>query len=133
MHGVAIEKWNLDDLGHTLTYSYYDARQRPTLGEFGYHKVDYEWSSLGQITKSSTYGSDKKLIEDEYGTAIYDYTLQPYGLIQTIKRFNKNGILAQNSNKVVTTHYETRLNGLYFLDKELDASGEEVTKDSIAE
>lgn len=130
--GVAFEKWKLNDMGHTLTYSYYDKEKSPVIGEYGYHKVDYEWDPIGQLTKSTTYGADLKLISDEFGTAVYGYSLTPSGMIQTIERHNSKGILADNTNNVAITHYEPRLNGLYYLEKELNAAGE-IVNDSIVD
>ncbi|BFP40580.1 hypothetical protein FGF1_14250 [Flavobacteriaceae bacterium GF1] len=39
--------------------------------------------------------------------------------------------LAENSEKVAITHYKFELNGLYYLDKELNAAGE-VVNDSLS-
>lgn len=130
--GVALEKWTLDNLGHTISYAYFDKEENPAIGEYGYHKVDYEWSNIGQSTKSTTYGTDLEPISDEFGTAIYKYTLTPSGMVQTIERYNQAGILANNTGNVAITQYEPGLNGLYFVDKELNASGE-IVNDSIAE
>ncbi len=130
--GVALEKWTLDNLGHTLTYAYFDKEKNPAIGEYGYHKVEYEWSNIGQSTRSTTYGTDLKPISDEFGTAIYQYTLTPSGMVQTIERYNPAGILANNTNNVAITQYEPGLNGLYFVEKELNASGE-IVNDSIAD
>ncbi|MEK6154552.1 DUF805 domain-containing protein [Flavobacteriaceae bacterium 3-367] len=131
-YGVAIERSVLDELGHTLTYAYFDRHGRRTIGENGYHKVAYEWDDMGQTTKATTYGDDNKLIEDELGIAIYKYTLAPSGLIQVIERYNKDGVLAENTDHVATSHYEPKLNGLYYLEKELNILGE-VVNDSISE
>jgi len=128
--GVAQERWNLDDLGYTQSYSYYDQNRKPVLSKYGYHKVEYQWDAIGEISKSTTYGTDNKLIVDEYGTAIYTYRLAPSGLKQTIERYNDKEVLAANTNNVAITEYEPGLNGLYYLDKELDAMGE-VVNDSI--
>jgi YD repeat-containing protein len=128
--GVALEKWTLDGLGHTLTYAYFDQYKNPVIGEYGYHRIDYEWSPVGQWTRTTIYGKGLELIPDEFGTAVYQYTLNKSGMIQTIERFNPEGIIANNTDSIAITHYEHNLNGLYFLEKELNAAGE-IVNDSI--
>ena len=118
------------DLGHTLRYSYYDENKNPIIGEYGYHNVEYEWSQMGQSTKSTTYGTNYELLPDEFGTAIYACILAPSGMIKTIERYNENEVLANNSNNVAITYYEPRLNGLYYMEKEINAIGG-VVNDSI--
>ncbi len=131
-HGVAIESCVLNELGHSLSYEYFDKRGKPVLGEYGYHKIEYEWGDVGQTTKTITYGTDMKLMADEHGTAIYSYQLASSGLAKVIERYDQNGVLADNNNHVAITQYESSLNGLYYLEKELNALGE-VVSDSIAD
>jgi len=71
-------------------------------------------------------------MEDENGTAIYEISLAPSGMRSEVKRYNKHGVLAENHEGKAITKYTSYLNGLYFLDEELNANGE-VIEDSEVE
>ena len=66
-----------------------------------------------------------------YGTAIYEYILEPSGMYSKIKRYNKQGELSENTLGVAITEYTSYLDGLYYLEKELNVAGE-VVNDSVA-
>ena len=48
-----------------------------------------------------------------------------------IKRYNKQGELSENTLGVAITEYTSYLDGLYYLEKELNVAGE-VVNDSVA-
>jgi len=129
--GISIEDWELDELGHTLSYSSYDKNKNPVIGPTGYHKIAYEWAAMGETSKTTIYDENLDLIEDKFGTAVYEYDLQPSGLYSEVKRFNKNEELAENTNGVAITKYYISINGLYYLQEELNAK-REVVNDTIA-
>jgi len=130
--GYAFEEYLLNDLGHVLTHSYFDKNKKPVIGTAGYHKIEYEWADIGEIQRIERYDEYSNLMEDENGTAIYEISLAPSGMRSEVKRYNKHGVLAENHEGKAITKYTSYLNGLYFLDEELNANGE-VIEDSEVE
>lgn len=130
--GIAIKKWTLDEVGHQTTYAFFDKNKKPVIGPYGYHKIEYQWGAMGEISKSTIYDQTLALTEDESGTAIYEYKLLPSGLYSEVKRYNKEQKLADNNKGVAITKYLQSLDGLYYLDLELNAL-HEVVKDTISE
>lgn len=128
--GYAIEQYQIDELGHILTQTYYDNKGLPTFGPGGYHKLNYTWASVGEIVEHSTYDNQNNLVEDEAGIAIYRYDLATSGMRSSISRYDKTGNLSNNIDGVATTIYSSYLNGLYYLEKELDKYGKVVNEDS---
>lgn len=124
--GISIQTWVLDELGHTVSHSYYDKNREPSIGPSGYHKIEYEWADMGEFSKVKRFDKELSPMEDEYGTAIYEYIMRPSGLFAEVRRFNKQGQLAENSLGVAITKYTPYLDGLYYLEKELDANREAV-------
>ncbi len=130
-NGISYNLQKFNDFGYVILDSYFDKNERSVIGPYGYHKKEYEWSEKGEILKINYYGINNKLLEDEYGVAEYRYTRGDSGLIGVIKRYNKYGKPTNNTSGVSETHYLPSLNGLYYLDKELDYRGNEISKDSI--
>ncbi|TRZ43566.1 hypothetical protein [Robertkochia solimangrovi] len=124
--GISFTKIELNELGHTLTYAYFDKDGVPVIGDYGYHKIRYTWEPVGEISRSETYGADLKLMNDTYGTAIYDYELFNSGIVGKISRYNENNELAENSDGVAISVYEDSMNGLYFLLEQRNAAGETI-------
>ncbi|WP_422348439.1 hypothetical protein [Flagellimonas sp.] len=124
--GISIQKWKLDELGHTLSFVYLDKSLNPVIGPSGYHKIEYQWAAMGESSRIATLDVDLSPIEDKYGTAIYEYNLRPCGLYKEVRRFNEEGELSENNLGVAISQYTPYLDGLYYLDKELDANGNEI-------
>ncbi|MCL6273678.1 DUF805 domain-containing protein [Muricauda sp. 2012CJ35-5] len=130
--GIAVESYVLNELGHTMSYKYLDKNRKPVIGPNGYHKIQYEWGEMGETSKSTIYDTDLSLLEDVNGTAIYEYQLEPSGIYSEVRRYNKKGKLSNNNDGVAITKYTPALDGLYFLEDELNANRESV-RDTISD
>ncbi|MDG1572009.1 DUF805 domain-containing protein [Robiginitalea sp. M366] len=133
LEGYAAEYYVRDELGHAISHRYVDHRERPVVGPGGYYLLEYEWAPMGEIQKSSTFGTDGKLMEDEQGTAMYEYDLAPCGLRTEVRRYNAAGKLSNNVDGIAITRYAPDLNGLYYLLEEVDALGKVLSEEWVAE
>lgn len=124
--GYHHEKITLDNNGYIVEDQYFDKRKKPALNSEKYHKAIYQRDSLGEIVNYKQYNIYNKLTEDTYGIAEVKYERAKIGLIKSIKNYNSKGVLKNDENGVAETYYSQYLNGLYFIDKELDENGNEV-------
>ncbi len=128
--GISYNKQTLNELGYIVLDTYYNKNNFAVLGPEGYHKKEQTWNDKGELIKIRTIGVNNKLINDNTGVAEYHYTRSYSGQISSIKRYNHLGKLTNNIYGVAETYYNQYLNGLYFLDRELDSSGKILTDSS---
>lgn len=126
--GHAFEVRELNDLGHLIALRYLDRNQIPVIGPDGYHKVVYQWAPVGEPAKISFYDTRLALVEDSSGTAIYEYVLGISGMSLEVRRHNKMGELADNVDGKAVSKYSETQNGLFYLEEELNATGEIVSQ-----
>ena len=115
------------------TRHYFNKNNKPVIGPEGYHKIEYKWADLAEVTEYSTYDDKGNLLNDEEGIASYKYTLAPSGLILTIKRYDQDNQLTEDERGIAESFYKESLNGLYFLEKELDVEGNEIDEDETSD
>lgn len=124
--GIAFEKWGYNALGHQRYHAYYDSDKRPVSGPEGYHRKEFSWDPLAELTLAKTYGPEGQLVADPSGIAIYKYLLTPSGRTRILEYYDTEYQLVEDPAGVAVTYYEEDMNGLYFLEKELDARRESV-------
>ena len=128
-NGIAKEVRSLNERGHLMSLSFLNKSKKPVLGTEGYHMIKYEWGPMAETSKVATYNTNLSLIEDELGTAIYEYKLEPSGIYSEVKRLNDKGILSDNANGVAITRYTPYLNGLYYFENDFNAQGDTVSEE----
>lgn len=124
--GLFSEVRTLNRAGYITKYCYFNKNQIPVNGPDGYHSKQYIYDDSDFISTESTYGTDNTLIANSYGVAIYEYTRAASGLIRSIKYYDKNEEPYEIEDGSASIYYKPDMNGLYFLDKKLDAKGEEI-------
>lgn len=127
--GFAVVKYTYNISGYTLNESYFDKFDKPALGAEGHHMVTYVWNETGEMSKVTYYNVDLFLMEDEFGVAVYEYDRFNYGLIKSIKRYDRFEQPTNNPDGIFETIYRPNMNGLYYLEKELDKKGNEINLD----
>ncbi len=124
--GYARIEMKLNELGNVLTYTYLDQNNKPALGPDGFHKMTYYYNDYDEIVRISTYGKDQQLKNDADGIADYVYQIDKSGRTLRISYYDDESNLTEDTNGVAEYFYEPELNGLYYLEKQLDSHGEEV-------
>ena len=85
---------------------------------------DFHDTKFNYIFVLTLFNIDDTLIEDDEGIAIYEYFRGASGLIKTERFYNKNHELTEGNSGAAEIYYQPNLNGLYYLDKRLNAKGE---------
>ena len=125
--GVCQEKIEYDSNGSILKQSYYDKRKKNVIGDEGYHAIEYIYNEAQIFTRISTYNTNKELMPDATGIADYVYQVLPSSIITRISYYNTEHELIEDLDGIAEYFYSKELNGLYYLDKQLDALGDEVS------
>ncbi|WP_224490060.1 hypothetical protein [Robertkochia flava] len=120
--GIAYEVYTLNAMGYTQSLQYLDKEHQPVPGPNGYHKIVQEWDEVGELKMYAMYDTGLRLMADQSGIATYEYELFPSGLTREIRRYDTSGVLANNTMGVALTRYRFTMNGLYYLEEELDAN-----------
>jgi len=131
--GVWSEQRKLTPAGFIKTRSYYNIHNKPVLGVNGHHQLEYYWNKAQETIRVSTYGTDKKLLKDAYGVADYVYKKEASSLATRISYYDENQNLTENEDGVAEYFYTPSLNGLYYLEKQLDKNGNEVIEEELEE
>ena len=131
--GYAINHRRLTKSGFMQTELYYDRYENPVLGPEGYHKLEYFWNDADEVVRVSTYGTDLELINNEEGIADYVYKKNEAGMTERLTMYDREGALTEDSEGVAEYFYTPSLNGLYYLEKKLNAAGEEITEEVFEE
>ncbi|MBJ6368035.1 hypothetical protein [Snuella sedimenti] len=124
--GISSYRLTLNNMGYNESESYYSKNGTPVKGSQGFHKKEYLWNDSGEVIEVRYLDTNNNLDEDRSGVAKYIYTRSAAGLISSIKRYNKTGKLTNDKSGVAETYYTPYMNGLYYLDKELDCLGNEI-------
>ena len=127
-YGYHYEKIGLNEYGYTTSFEYFDVKNRRVLNSEGFHKIESKKDSLGEEIEYSTYDIYLKLKENSSGIAKYEFTRAKSGIVSSIKNYNKKGKLTNDEEGVAETYYESYLNGLYYIDRELDENGHKIKK-----
>lgn len=126
IHGYHHEKIILDNNNYRIGYEYYDKRKRPALNSNNYHKILFQRDSLGELINYKKLGLYNNLVENKIGIAEIRYKTANTGLTKSIRNFNRKGKLTNDKDGVAETYYIPYLNGLYYIEKQLDKNGNEV-------
>ena len=78
---------------------------------------------MDDVVRTSTYGPDQKLLNDAEGIADFIYQIGESGKTRRISFYNADGNLTEDSNGIAEYLYKRSLNGLFYLEKHLDAQG----------
>ncbi len=123
--GIAQIALELIPSGYLWKLSYFDKNQKPVLGPDGFHSLHNHYNDLDIVVRTSTYGPDQKLMDSD-GIADYVFTVNSSGQIIRVSFYDAEANLAEDPEGVAEYYYEASLNGLYFLEKQLNAKGEEI-------
>jgi hypothetical protein len=126
IYGYHHEKIILDDNNYVIGYEYYDKRKKPALSSNNYHKILYQRDSLGELIIYKQLGIYNNLVESKVGIAEIRYEIENTGLTKSIRNYNRKGELTNDKDGVAETYYIPYLNGLYYIEKELDKNGNKV-------
>lgn len=81
---------------------------------------------MDDVVRVSTYGPDQKLFNDAEGIADFIYQIDESGRTRRISFYDADANLTEDSNGIAEYLYKPSLNGLFYLEKQLDAQGVEV-------
>lgn len=126
LEGMSQAVFDLNASGHLRTLSYFDKDENPVLGPEGYHSLYRHYNDMDEVVRSSTYGINGNMVVNSEGIADYVLTVNSNGQITRISYYDAEANLVEDSNGVAEYYYKESLNALYYLDKQLDAKGEEV-------
>ncbi len=123
--GYAQITMDLVPSGYLRKLSYFDKNGHPVVGPDGYHYLQNNYNDLDIVVRTSTYGTDEKLIEGE-GIADYVFIVNNSGQVVRVSFYDADANLVEDTEGVAEYFYTPSLNGLYFLEKQLNAQGEEI-------
>lgn len=129
--GYASMQMKLNISNYVLNYSYYDKNKNPALGPEGFHKMENFYNDMDEVVRYSTYGQDQKLMNNADGIADYVYRIDESGRTLRISFYDANNNLTEDENGIAEYFYTPSLNGLFYLEKQLDAKGREVAEEAI--
>lgn len=132
-NGVFSELRTLNQAGYVINYAYYDKNKKPIIGPEGYHSLQYVFDDSHFVIKESLYDIDNTLIPNSNGVAIYEYTRAASGLVHSIKYYDEHEKPHEIPDGSAEVYYEPDMNGLYYLDKKLNAEGEEIIEKELEE
>lgn len=124
--GISSIVFTLNPSGYLWILSYDDKNEKKVIGPDGFHSMYNHYNDMDVVQRTSFFGTDKKLINDEDGIADYVYSINPSGQITRVSFYDADSNLTEDSEGVAEYYYESSLNGLYYLEKKLNAKGEEV-------
>lgn len=117
--------------GFVHNYAYYDNHKSPIIGPDGFHRIENFYNDMDEVVRTSTYGTNKKLLNNVEGIADYVYQIDKSGRTLRISFYDADTNLTEDSNGIAEYFYTPALNGLYYLEKQLNAKGEEVVEEAI--
>lgn len=129
--GTSSIEFKLNPSGFVLSYTYYDKNQKRVLGPEGFHSLENFYNDMDEVVRTSTYGTDQKLMNNAMGIADYVYQIDKSGRTVRISFFDAENNLTEDADGVAEYFYLPYLNGLFYLEKQLNAKGEEVTAAAI--
>lgn len=124
-------QYQLTKTGFVRSFSYYNEKEKPILGPEGFHKVENHYNDMDEIVRTSTYGTDLKLLNNDLGIADFIYQIDSSGRTLRISFYNSDGELTEDTDGIAEYIYTPNMNGLYYLEKQLDSAGNEVEAESI--
>ena len=116
----------LNTSGYVQKMSHFDKNNKPVLGPDDYHMAEYHYNDMDAIVRSTTYGLNDKLLNNAEGIADYVFNLNNSGQINKISFYDADANLTEDSEGIAEYIYTPKLNGLFYLEKKLDANGKEV-------
>ncbi len=131
IEGISTMEINLNFSGYIRSYAYYDKYKNPVIGPEGVHSVQNHYNDMDEVVRTSTYGTDQKLMNNEEGVADFVYQIDESGRTLRISLYNADGDLVEDSQGIAEYFYFPTLNGLFYLEKQLNAQGEEITIEEI--
>lgn len=129
--GVWKEERKLTAIGFIETISYFNKKNRPILASEGYHKIEYFWNTAEEIIRIATYDTKQNLINNANGIADYVYTTPASSIATKISFYDEDRNLVEDSDGVAEYFYTPSMNGLYYIEKRVNKSGEEIIDETI--
>jgi len=124
--GIGQEKRLYNADGLLKTHSYLNDQGSPILGPEGYFKKEFFYNDAGNTLRISTYGTDNRLLANEDSITDFVYQIYPSTIARRISFYNAEGNKVEDSYGVSEYIYRKELDGLYFLESQLNANGEEI-------
>ena len=131
LQGISKKVFGLTPSGYVQSISYFDKLGKPVLGPEGFHKVENHYNDMDEIVRYSLYGPDQNLLNDEDGIADFVYQVNNSGQITRISYYDSDANLTEDSEGVAEYLYRPTLNGLFYLEKQLNKAGEEIPDEEI--
>ncbi len=128
--GFSSMEMELNVSGYALNFAYYNKKKKPVIGPDGYHSLENYYNDMDEVVRTSTYGQNKKLINNAEGIADYVYQIDKSGRTVRVSFYNADGNLTEDPSGIAEYIYTPSLNGLFYLEKQLDAKGDEVVEDA---
>lgn len=129
--GISQIALTLTPSGYLWNFSYYDKNKNPIIGPEGFHNMYNHYNDMDEVLRTSTFGTDKKLINNQDGVADYVFSVNSSGQISRVSLYDADSNLTEDSTGVAEYYYEASLNGLFYLSKQLNAKGEEIPQSDI--
>lgn len=129
--GVATMDIHFTSSGFVRNYSYYNKNEKPVLGPEGFHRLENYYNDRDEVVRTSTYGTDQKLLNNADGIADFVYQIDKSGRTLRISFYDAESKLVEDSKGIAEYLYLPTLNGLYYLDKQLNADGDEVKAEAL--
>ncbi len=82
-------------------------------------------------TCTTLFGADNNKITNDQGIADYVYQLAATGQVIRVSFYDADANLTEDELGIAEYFYKSDLNGLYFLDKQLNANGDEIPSEEI--
>ncbi|MCB0464657.1 MAG: hypothetical protein KDC78_03125 [Aequorivita sp.] len=133
IEGYASMQMELNASGFVLNYTYFDKNKKRVLGPEGFHKMENFYNTMDEVVRTSTYGTDQKLMNNAEGIADYVYRKDTSGRTIRISFYDADSNLTEDSSGIAEYFYTPSLNGLYYLEKQRNAKGEEVAIETETE
>ena len=127
--GTSKKVFGLNPSGYVQSISFFDKHENPVLGPEGFHKLENHFNDMDELVRYSIYGPDQKLINNEDGIADFVFQVNNSGQIIRISFYDADANLTEDSKGVSEYIYKPSLNGLFYLDKKLNAAGEEIPQE----
>lgn len=131
MQGISSTVLKLTPSGFLSSISYYDKYGNPVVGPENYHRLENYYNDMDKVVRTTLFGADNNKITNDQGIADYVYQLAATGQVIRVSFYDADANLTEDELGIAEYFYIPDLNGLYFLDKQLNANGDEIPSEEI--
>ena len=128
IYGIASQIKTMTKSGYISKYEHFNAGNNPVEGISNYHKIEYTFDENDFVIKESIFDVEGNLKNNSYGIATYKYEYFPSSIAKKITYLDADGNLYEDSSGIASVVYQQEINGLYYIDHELDKNGEKVNE-----